>query len=93
MPDFTGHILVAEDVKANQLLIKLLLEQMGLEVTMAEDGEEAIAKALMQKFDLILMDIQMPIANGFQGANLTLTASLSSTLSLAAFSMSTSRAG
>ncbi|GAI55836.1 unnamed protein product, partial [marine sediment metagenome] len=64
--EFTGHILVAEDVKTNQMLIKLLLKQMGLEVTIAEDGSEVVQKALAQQFDLIFMDIQMPKMNGYE---------------------------
>ncbi len=64
--EFTGHILVAEDVKTNQMLIKLLLKQMGLEVTIAEDGSEVVQKALVQQFDLIFMDIQMPNMNGYE---------------------------
>ncbi|MFH1882497.1 MAG: response regulator, partial [Planctomycetota bacterium] len=64
--EFTGHILVAEDVKTNQMLIKLLLKQMGLEVTIAEDGSEVVQKALAQQFDLIFMDIQMPNMNGYE---------------------------
>jgi len=63
---FTGRILVAEDAKDNQRLIKLLLEKLGFEVTIAEDGEQAVAKALAEQFDLIFMDIQMPKLDGFE---------------------------
>jgi CheY-like chemotaxis protein/HPt (histidine-containing phosphotransfer) domain-containing protein/anti-sigma regulatory factor (Ser/Thr protein kinase) len=65
-PEFSGHVLVAEDVETNQMLIKSLLKRMGLEVTIAEDGKEALQKALAHKFDLILMDIQMPHMNGYE---------------------------
>jgi len=61
----TGRILVAEDSPTNQMFVNLLLERMGLEVTLAEDGKEAVDKALSQTFDLILMDIQMPNMNGY----------------------------
>jgi len=64
--EFSWHVLVAEDVESNQVLIKLLLNKMGLEVTIAADGNEAVRKALTQKFDLILMDIQMPHMNGYE---------------------------
>jgi CheY-like chemotaxis protein len=57
-------VLVVEDSQTNQLLIKLLLEKMGLNVTAAEDSEKAIDKALNQHFDLIFMDIQIPGQNG-----------------------------
>ena len=65
-PAFSGHILVAEDVETNQILVKSLLERMGLEVTIASDGNEAMQKALTKQFDLILMDIQMPHMNGYE---------------------------
>jgi CheY-like chemotaxis protein/anti-sigma regulatory factor (Ser/Thr protein kinase) len=63
---FSGCILVAEDVKTNQMLMKFLLEKMGLKVIIAENGAEAVDKALGQKFDLIFMDIQMPELNGYE---------------------------
>jgi signal transduction histidine kinase/CheY-like chemotaxis protein len=65
---FSGCILVAEDVKTNQMLMKFLLEKMGLKVTIAENGAEVVDKALGQKFDLIFMDIQMPKVNGYEAA-------------------------
>jgi CheY-like chemotaxis protein len=63
---FSGSILVAEDVRTNQVLIKTLLEQLGLEVMIAEDGEQAVQQALTGQFDLIFMDIQMPNMNGYE---------------------------
>ena len=63
---FSGHVLVAEDVEGNQMLIKSLLNKMGLEVTIAVDGNKVLQKALTQQFDLILMDIQMPHMNGYE---------------------------
>jgi signal transduction histidine kinase/CheY-like chemotaxis protein len=62
---FSGHVLVAEDVKTNQMLSESLLKRMGLEVTIAEDGNEAVQQALTGAFDMILMDIQMPNMNGY----------------------------
>ena len=62
---FTGRVLVAEDSPTNQMLVNLLLERLGLEVTLVEDGKEAVRKGLAQSFDLILMDIQMPNMNGY----------------------------
>lgn len=57
-------VLVADDVKTNRMLMKELLERMGLEVAVAEDGRQAVQLALGQPFDLIFMDIQMPHMNG-----------------------------
>jgi len=64
-PEFSGHILVAEDTPTNQILIELLLKRMGLLVTIADDGNQAVQKVLSRKFDLILMDMQMPYLNGY----------------------------
>ena len=62
---FVGRVLVAEDSPTNQMLINLLLERLGLEVTLVKDGKDAVDKALTQTFDLIFMDIQMPDMNGY----------------------------
>ena len=67
-PQFSGNILVAEDSPTNQVLIKSLLERSGLQVTIAEDGNEVLQKVLTQQFDLILMDMMMPRMNGYQAA-------------------------
>ena len=64
--EFSGSVLVVEDRRANQTLIKLILEKIGFAVTLAEDGKEAVEKALSQPFDLIFMDMQMPIMNGYE---------------------------
>jgi CheY-like chemotaxis protein len=64
----SGRVLIAEDSPTNQKLISLILEKAGLEVVMAEDGKQAVDKAQSEKFDLILMDIQMPNMNGYQAA-------------------------
>jgi PAS domain S-box-containing protein len=64
--NFSGCVLVAEDVKSNQMLMKFLLDRVGLKVTIAENGAEAVNKALGQKFDLIFMDIQMPQVDGYE---------------------------
>jgi CheY-like chemotaxis protein len=65
-PEFSGNILVAEDAPSNQVLIELLLKRMGLQVTIAEDGNQVLQKVLTRNFDLILMDIQMPHMNGHE---------------------------
>ncbi|MBN1974298.1 MAG: response regulator [Sedimentisphaerales bacterium] len=67
---FVGHILVAEDVKTNQMLVTSLLNRLGLEVTIAADGKEAVQKALSQRFDLIFMDIQMPNMDGYEAVTM-----------------------
>ena len=58
------NILVAEDNKVNQILINKILISAGYKITIVENGEEAIRQNALNKFDLILMDIQMPILDG-----------------------------
>lgn len=61
-----GHILLVEDQPSNRTVMTLLLEAMGMRVSVAEDGIQAVQKALAEPFDLILMDIKMPKMNGFE---------------------------
>ncbi|MBN1392760.1 MAG: PAS domain S-box protein [Sedimentisphaerales bacterium] len=63
---FSGRILVVEDVLTNQKLMSHLLEKMGLEVTMVDDGHKAVQEASSQPFDIIFMDIQMPNMDGYE---------------------------
>lgn len=62
----SGRILVAEDSPTNQTLIELLLRRIGVETVIVENGQLAVEKAGEGGFDLILMDIQMPVMNGFE---------------------------
>ncbi len=59
-------ILVVEDVKLNQLLMSTILDDFNFEWEMADNGQIAIDKLLTKKFDIILMDLQMPVMNGFE---------------------------
>lgn len=61
----SGRVLVAEDNPSNQKLASILLQKLGLEVTMVEDGQAAVQKATAEAFDVILMDMQMPVMNGY----------------------------
>ncbi len=58
------RILAAEDNKTNQLLLNAMLDPMGVDLRMASDGREALEAFQEGGFDLVLMDIQMPIMNG-----------------------------
>jgi CheY-like chemotaxis protein len=60
------RILLAEDNRVNQVLATRLLERWGHDVTLAETGREAVAAHAQHKFDIILMDVQMPEMNGFE---------------------------
>jgi CheY-like chemotaxis protein len=57
-------ILVAEDNAVNRTVIVSLLQKMGHQVTVAEDGEQALSLALAQRFDLLFMDVRMPKLDG-----------------------------
>jgi signal transduction histidine kinase/ActR/RegA family two-component response regulator len=63
---FTGKVLLAEDNVDNQRLISMYLSKIGVDVVIAENGIEAVDKALHQVFDLVLMDMQMPLMDGLQ---------------------------
>ena len=60
------RVLLAEDVKANQMLVKYALRQRGHEVDIAQDGREAVELASSAIYDIVLMDVQMPEMDGFQ---------------------------
>ncbi len=60
------RVLLVEDNEYNRMLAKSFLRTAQLKVTEAENGEEAIARAAAQEFDLILMDVQMPVLDGFK---------------------------
>ena len=59
-------ILVVEDMPLNQLLMKTLLDDFGFERDIAENGKIAIEKLKKESYDIILMDLQMPVMNGFE---------------------------
>lgn len=59
------NVLLAEDNEVNQKLALRLLEKRGHRVTVANNGKEALEKARQGEFDIILMDVQMPVMGGF----------------------------
>ena len=59
-------ILVAEDNRINQIVTKKILEKKGVVCTIAENGEEAVNLIKNNSYDLILMDLNMPLMNGFE---------------------------
>ena len=65
-----AKILLVEDNKINQMVAKELLKVEGFETTVAENGRIALELLQMQKFDLILMDIQMPKMDGFEATRI-----------------------
>ena len=61
-----AHVLLAEDNAVNQAVALAMLKGFGCEVEVAKDGREAVAAAYRKRFDLILMDCQMPEMDGFR---------------------------
>ncbi len=59
-------VLVVEDIALNQLLMRTLLDDFGFECDIASNGKIAIEKMQSKKYDLVLMDLQMPEMNGFE---------------------------
>lgn len=58
--------LVADDSPDNRFLFECVLVRLGMNVMLAENGEEALRLARAQHFDIVLMDMQMPIMNGYE---------------------------
>ncbi len=63
-------ILLTEDMQVNQWIVLSLLEESGIEVDIAENGEEAISKYNQSFYTLILMDIEMPIMDGYEATKI-----------------------
>src|SRR5690554_1806469 len=64
VPRLSGRILCAEDNDVNRRLVSLLVGRTGAELVHVGNGAEALEMAIRESFDLILMDIQMPVMNG-----------------------------
>jgi len=61
-----SEVLVADDAEENRELLSLLLSDLGISVTLAANGQEALDRIAEKTFDAVLMDIQMPVLDGFQ---------------------------
>jgi PAS domain S-box-containing protein len=62
--------LLAEDNKVNQLMTARMLEKKGHRVTCVENGRQALEELRTQRFDLVLMDVQMPVMDGLEATRL-----------------------
>ena len=65
------NILIAEDVEMNQMVASRMLRELGHKVTIVGDGQQAVNAIMDQSYDLVFMDIQMPVMDGVQ-ATLTI---------------------
>ncbi len=66
LPGVSAKILVVDDEKDGRRLIKSILTQANYETKEAENGEEAVEKLRREKFDLLILDVQMPKMDGYQ---------------------------
>ena len=61
-------VLVAEDNAINQRIVSYQLQKMGFEIDLVADGQQALEKYHARRFDLVILDIQMPVMDGYQVA-------------------------
>ncbi len=62
---FRGRVLLVEDVPANQKVAAVMLQRLGIKVDVAKNGKEALDRWERSDYDLILMDCQMPVMDGY----------------------------
>lgn len=63
---FDAKILVVEDNPTNVIIVKGLLQKFGIDAVVADNGSEALARLGAEQFDLVLMDCQMPVMDGYE---------------------------
>jgi CheY-like chemotaxis protein len=61
-----GHVLLVEDNFINQKVSQAMLEKLGLELQIVSNGREAVERVRQHHFDLVLMDCQMPVMDGYE---------------------------
>jgi len=66
LPKKTPVILLVEDNRTNQMVAKLVLNKFGCRVEVAQNGQEAIEKLQKNTYDIVFMDVHMPVINGYQ---------------------------
>ncbi|MDB6127185.1 MAG: luxQ 2 [Verrucomicrobia bacterium] len=62
----SGRILIVEDDRVNQHVIRLIVEKLGLQCTVVDNGESAVELAARKLWDIVLMDCQMPGMDGYE---------------------------
>lgn len=62
----SNKILLVEDIYFNQILIESLLDEWGYQVIIVDDGAEALDEMIVEKPNLIILDLMMPVMDGFQ---------------------------
>ena len=69
-PRRPGRVLVVEDNEVNAMVVRGMLEQMGVQADLAVDGQKALAAMNETPYDLVLMDCQMPVLDGWEATRL-----------------------
>jgi signal transduction histidine kinase/ActR/RegA family two-component response regulator len=64
----SGHIMVVDDSDINRIIAQYMAEGFGLTVSMAENGQQAVEKIQTHHFEMILMDCEMPIMDGYEAS-------------------------
>jgi len=70
LPRFELEVLIAEDNKVNQLVIGSLLKKIGIDAVFAENGHDAIEELERRRYDLVFMDVRMPVMDGIEATRL-----------------------
>lgn len=63
--DDTINILIAEDNRLNQKIISIMIERLGWNYFMVDNGQKAVDECISKDYDVVLMDIDMPVMNGW----------------------------
>ncbi|BAH76765.1 response regulator [Solidesulfovibrio magneticus] len=82
-------ILVAEDDDVNIIVYTRMLSKLGHEITLARNGKEAFEASKVENFDLILMDINMPLMDGIESTHLIRKSTLNTSTSIYAITATT----
>ena len=86
--DSEAHILIVDDIVENRMLIDVLLKKGGYKTTLCGNGKEAVELAERHKYDLIIMDIQMPVMDGFEATRVIKSGGLNSETAVLAITAS-----
>lgn len=68
IPSLNGRVLIAEDNPENQRLVKRIVERTGLDVCLVDNGREAVLNASYKSYNIIFLDMQMPLMGGKEAA-------------------------
>ena len=63
-----ANIIIADDIFSNRLLLQNVLEQLGHKCKVVENGKKLVDELLLEKYDIVFTDIEMPVMNGLEVA-------------------------